>query len=53
MSKKQNSNPPVLYESRHEGACKRCGSYVTATAWRKGVPPKAAYCPVCGERMGK
>lgn len=53
MSKKQNSNPPVLYESRHEGACKRCGSYVTAAAWRKGVPPKAAYCPVCGERMGK
>ena len=34
-------------------ACKRCGSYVTATAWRKGVPPKAAYCPVCGVRMGK
>lgn len=33
MSMKQNSNPPVLHESRHEGACKRCGSYVTATAW--------------------
>lgn len=31
MSKKPKSNPPVLYESRHEGACKRCGSYVTAS----------------------
>lgn len=51
MSGNQGTNPPVLYESRHEGMCRRCGSYVAVTAWRKGEPPKAARCPVCGERI--